>query len=106
MQSNEISPVVVHIPYLINLCSPEDGLWKKSLDAYIEDIRRADMLGADYFVTHLGSPKGNGVEYGAARFSKGMNEAIARARPKLTSFSRIRRVQATALARNSSIFRL
>lgn len=80
---NGISPVVVHIPYLINLCSPEDGLWKKSLDAYIEDIRRADMLGADYFVTHLGSPKGNGVEYGVTRFSKGMNDAIAKARPKL-----------------------
>ncbi len=82
-RDNRISPVVVHIPYLINLCSPEDGLWKKSLDAYIEDIKRADMLGADYFVTHLGSPKGNGVEYGIARFSKGMNEAIARAKPKL-----------------------
>ena len=80
---NKISPVVVHIPYLINLCSPEDGLWKKSLDAYIEDIRRADMLGADYFVTHLGSPKGKGIEYGIARFSKGMNEAVARAKPEL-----------------------
>lgn len=79
----KISPVVVHIPYLINLCSPEDGLWKKSLDAYVEDIKRADMLEADYFVTHLGSPKGSGVEYGIARFSKGMNEAIARAMPKL-----------------------
>lgn len=82
-RDNRISPVVVHIPYLINLCSPEDGLWKKSLGAYIEDIKRADMLGADYFVTHLGSPKGNGVEYGIARFSKGMNEAIAKAKPKL-----------------------
>lgn len=80
---NKISPVVVHIPYIINLCSPEDGLWKKSLDAYIEDIKRADMLGANYFVTHLGSPKGNGIEYGIARFSKGMNEALARAKPKL-----------------------
>lgn len=82
-RDNRISPVVVHIPYLINLCSPEDSLWKKSLDAYIEDIKRADMLGADYFITHLGSPKGNGVEYGIARFSKGMNEAIAGAKPKL-----------------------
>ncbi|MDP3786436.1 MAG: deoxyribonuclease IV [Candidatus Omnitrophota bacterium] len=82
-KSHKISPVVVHIPYLINLCSPEDDLWKKSLDAYIEDIKRADMLGADYFVTHLGSPKGKGIEYGIARFSKGMNEAVTSAKPKL-----------------------
>jgi len=83
-KEKKISPVVVHIPYLINLCSGDDALWKKSLDAYIEDIKRADALGADYFVTHLGSPKEKGRDYGVERFSKGMSEAIARARPKLT----------------------
>ncbi|MDD5737296.1 MAG: deoxyribonuclease IV [Candidatus Omnitrophica bacterium] len=79
-----ISPVVVHIPYLINMCSPDDRLWRKSVDAYIEDIKRADMIGADYFVTHLGSPKEKGRDYGIARFSKGLNEAIAKAKPELT----------------------
>jgi len=79
-----ISPVVVHIPYLINMCSPDDSLWRKSVDAYIEDIKRADMIGADYFVTHLGSPKEKGRDYGIARFSKGLNEAIAKAKPELT----------------------
>jgi len=82
-KEKKISPVVVHIPYLINLCSGDDALWRRSVDAYIEDIRRADMLGADYFVTHLGSPKEKGRDYGIERFSKGMNEAIAKAKPKL-----------------------
>jgi deoxyribonuclease-4 len=82
-KEKKISPVVVHIPYLINMCSPDDYLWRKSVDAYIEDIKRADMLGADYFVTHLGSPKDKGRDYGIARFSKGLNEAIAKAKPKL-----------------------
>ncbi len=83
-KEEKISPVVVHIPYLINLCSGDDVLWNKSLNAYVEDIKRADALGADYFVTHLGSPKEKGRDYGIARFSKGMIEAIARIRPKLT----------------------
>jgi len=66
------------------MCSPDDSLWRKSVDAYIEDIKRADMIGADYFVTHLGSPKEKGRDYGIARFSKGLNEAIAKAKPELT----------------------
>lgn len=78
-----IAPVVVHIPYLINLCSPEEGLWRKSANAYINDIKRADMLGAEYFVTHIGSHKGKGEEFGISRFATGLNEAIEKAKPKL-----------------------
>lgn len=83
-KEEEILPVVVHIPYLINLCSGDDALWKKSLNAYVEDIKRADALGADYFVTHLGSPKEKGRDYGIARFSKGMIEAITKVQSRLS----------------------
>ncbi|OGX30038.1 MAG: hypothetical protein A2879_03565 [Omnitrophica WOR_2 bacterium RIFCSPHIGHO2_01_FULL_49_10] len=83
-KEKKISPVVVHIPYLINLCSGDDALWRKSVDAYIEDIKRADMLCADYFVTHLGSPKEKGRDYGIERFSKGMSEAIAKVQSRLS----------------------
>ncbi|KPK41805.1 MAG: hypothetical protein AMJ78_04515 [Omnitrophica WOR_2 bacterium SM23_29] len=82
-KEKSIAPVVVHIPYLINLCSPEENLWKRSVNAYIEDIKRADMLGAEYFVTHLGSHKGKGEEFGISRFSSGLNEAIKKTEPKL-----------------------
>jgi deoxyribonuclease-4 len=83
-KENKISAVVVHIPYLINLCSHDDALWRKSVSAYIEDLKRADMLEADYFVTHLGSPKEKGPEYGIERFSKGLIEALNKAKPRLT----------------------
>lgn len=82
-KAKNIAPVVVHIPYLINLCSPVEDLWRKSVNAYIEDIKRADMLGAEYFVTHLGSHKGKGEEFGISHFSAGLNEAIEKAHPKL-----------------------
>jgi len=78
----DIGPVVVHIPYLINLSTPDDRLYKKSIDAYIEDIKRADSLGAEYFVTHLGSHVGSGEDNGIARFTAALNEIIKRARPK------------------------
>jgi deoxyribonuclease-4 len=82
-KASRITPLAVHIPYLINLGSPEKGLWKRSIQAYVEDIIRADKLGAEYFVTHLGSHKGKGPEQGIDRFAKGLNIAIQRSKPRL-----------------------
>jgi deoxyribonuclease-4 len=78
----DITPVVVHIPYIINLATSDDLLYKKSIDAYIEDVARADELGAEYFVTHLGSHVGSGEDNGIARFSDALNAIIKRARPR------------------------
>ena len=78
----DIAPVVVHIPYIINLASPDERLYRKSIAAYIEDIARADSLGAEYFVTHLGSHVGSGEDNGIERFAKAINEITKRAKPK------------------------
>jgi deoxyribonuclease-4 len=77
-----IFPVAVHIPYLINLATPDDRLYEKSIEAYIEDVRRADALRAEYFVTHLGSHTESGEENGIRRFSGAINEIIKKANPK------------------------
>jgi deoxyribonuclease-4 len=78
----DIAPVAVHIPYIINLATPIDGLYKKSIVAYIEDIARADVLGAEYVVTHLGSHVGAGEDNGIRRFSVALNQIINKANPK------------------------
>lgn len=81
-QKYDIDPVVVHIPYIINLATPDDSLYRRSIDAYIEDLKRSDMLGAEYFVTHLGSHVGSGEDNGIARFSKALNEISKKVKPK------------------------
>ena len=78
----DIRPVVVHIPYIINLASPLPALYKRSIAAYIDDIERADILGAEYFVTHLGSHVGTGEDEGIKRFSAALSEIIKKAKPK------------------------
>lgn len=80
----DITPVVVHIPYIINLATPDDNLYKRSIDAYVEDLKRADLLGAEYFVTHLGSHVGSGEDNGIKRFSDALGEIIRRADPEVT----------------------
>lgn len=79
-----IFPVLVHIPYLINLATPDDMLLDKSISAYIEDLKRADMLGAEYFVTHLGSHVGSGEKAGIKRFADSLNKILKLAKPKCT----------------------
>ncbi len=79
----DITPLVVHIPYLINLASPEDRLYEKSIQAYLEDIRRADLLSAEYFVTHLGSHKGKGRDLGIDRFARALDKIIKELKPKV-----------------------
>jgi len=77
-----IAPVAVHIPYIINLATPDDVLYKRSIAAYIDDVKRADLLGAEYFVTHLGSHRGAGEENGIKRFSKALADILKKATPK------------------------
>lgn len=78
----DISPVIVHIPYIINLASPDDTLYNRSISSYIDDIGRTDQLGAEYFVTHLGSHVGSGAEAGIKRFSAALNAIVERSKPK------------------------
>jgi len=78
----DISPVAVHIPYIINLATPTDGLYKKSIAAYMEDIARADILGTEYVVTHLGSHVGTGEDKGIRRFREALNQIVNKTKPK------------------------
>ena len=79
----KISPIIVHIPYLINLASPAHFLYEKSIVAYSEEIKRAEILGADYFVTHIGNHKGKGEKYGISRIVAALNRILDQRKPHL-----------------------
>jgi len=68
-----INPIFIHIPYLINLASPNKGLYNDSIEAYIEDIFEAYALDADYIVTHMGSHKDTSEKSGLKRLTKALN---------------------------------
>jgi len=54
-----IAPVFAHTSYLINLASSDPALYRKSIDELKRELARADMLGIEYVVTHLGSASGS-----------------------------------------------
>lgn len=72
----KINPVFIHIPYLINLASPNHRLYDGSIEAYIEDLLEAHALKADYIVTHMGSHKKTSEEAGIKRLIDALNIII------------------------------
>lgn len=76
----KIKPLFIHIPYLINLASPNPRLYAASIEAYIEDILEAQTLKADYIVTHMGSHKETSEEEGLARLIEALDRILEKTR--------------------------
>ena len=49
-----ITHPIAHDSYLINLASPDARLWRKSIDAFVAELHRAETLGIPFVVTHPG----------------------------------------------------
>jgi deoxyribonuclease-4 len=54
----DVSPLVIHTSYLVNVCSQTDTVRENSIAAFRGEIERALTFGADYLVLHPGSWKG------------------------------------------------
>lgn len=67
-----------HDSYLINLASPDDALWNKSIDAFEEELRRAEALGLCGVVMHPGSCLDSGEECGLDKIVKALDTCCRR----------------------------
>lgn len=72
-----IGPIISHAAYLLNLGTPDDALWEKSVAALIDELTRAEQLGILGVVLHPGAHMGSGEEAGIARIAAGLNRAHA-----------------------------
>jgi deoxyribonuclease-4 len=68
-----IWPVFAHSLYLINLATPDDALWQKSIDALVDDLERCEQLSLPGLVLHPGSHMGSGEETGIARIAAALD---------------------------------
>ncbi|MDO8643469.1 MAG: deoxyribonuclease IV [bacterium] len=78
MKQHKIQSAFAHDSYLINLGSPDKELHKKSLDAFTQELERAEQLGLYALVFHPGSHVGSGVEGAIIRIAESVNEAHVR----------------------------
>lgn len=68
-----INPVIAHDSYLINLCSPDNDLLKKSREAFLVEMERCERLKIPYLVTHPGSHIDKGEDWGIRRIAESIN---------------------------------
>jgi deoxyribonuclease-4 len=62
-----IRPVVAHNSYLVNMATPKDELWEKSIAAQRQELERCEGLGIPLVVAHPGAHTGAGRDEGIRR---------------------------------------
>lgn len=74
LPKQEIAYAVSHASYLINLATPKDPLWEKSIAAHADELQRAYAYGVPHVVLHPGAHTGSGIEAGIERIAAALNE--------------------------------
>ncbi len=72
-ESSLVHPIA-HNSYLINLASPDKALWKKSVDAMVIEMQRAELLGIDHVVAHPGAYTTSSESAGLRAIVRALNE--------------------------------
>jgi len=68
------NPYVIHSTYLVNLATPKEDLFEKSLDCLQSELDAASKLGVEFVVFHPGAHTGSGRENGIERIAEGIDE--------------------------------
>lgn len=72
----DLWPLAGHTSYLINIASPKDELWEKSIRALKVEMERAILLGLPTLTFHPGSHTGSGEEAGLARIAAALSRLL------------------------------
>lgn len=74
----KIAHPISHDSYLINLASPDDPLWRRSIEAFVVELERAEQLGIRYVVMHPGAYVTSSEAEGLARVIAALDEVHAK----------------------------
>lgn len=76
IESTGIVHPVSHASYLINLGSPDEVLWRKSIEAMAVEVERCGTLGIRELVVHPGAHVGSGEEAALTRIALALEEVV------------------------------
>src|SRR5579863_1072138 len=74
-ERHDLTPLVIHDNYLINLASVHEKTRALSIQAFRGELERAIAIGAEYLVAHPGNYKGQTVEQGILHVLEGIATA-------------------------------
>src|SRR5215211_2234108 len=73
-----IGAVAIHALYLLNLASPKEDFYEKSVETLSKTVDAACAIGAEAVVFHTGSHQGAGFEAGLERVVPALAQALER----------------------------
>jgi deoxyribonuclease-4 len=74
-QKYDLTPLVIHDNYLINLAAADDLIRERSIVAFRSELERAILIEAEFVVAHPGNYRALSLEEGIMRFLDGMARA-------------------------------
>ena len=72
-----VGPLLTHASYLINLASTHEEVHRRSIDAMIDELDRAERLGIHAVVLHPGAHLGAGAETGIDKIARSLDQVHA-----------------------------
>jgi deoxyribonuclease-4 len=76
IQTSTLFPVFLHMPYLPNIASFNSTFYKQSIRSIATDLQRAEHLGAQYLIIHIGHRLESSEEEAIKAVSQGIDRAF------------------------------
>jgi deoxyribonuclease IV len=76
IQSSTLFPVFLHMPYLPNIASLKSKFYKRSIHSIATDLQRAEQLGAQYLIIHIGHRMESSEDQAIEAVSQGIDQAF------------------------------
>lgn len=76
--SRGMKKIMIHASYLLNMGTSDPQLKTKVLDGFLEEIKRADILGIDYLTFHPGSANGTTEKDALKNIAENLNQLITK----------------------------
>lgn len=73
-----VSKVVAHVPFLVNLASPDEDLQRKARGRLETELCRAERFGVSFLVLHPGSYTDSNREDGTKRIIEGLDAVLSK----------------------------
>jgi deoxyribonuclease-4 len=80
ISSSHLSPIFLHLPYLPNIASSRSKFYKRSIRSITTDLQRAEDLGADYLIIHIGHRMESSEDQAIEAVSQGIDRAFEKAK--------------------------
>ena len=78
LRQTRLRQPMAHDCYLTNLASPDDSLYRRSLETFLVELRRVERLGLRYLIMHPGAHMDSGEEAGLERVAAAFDEIHSR----------------------------